>query len=49
MEMHLAKIKADILCELVAVSVVRSEFNAAEKVRFLPSVLPPEPEFSNRK
>lgn len=37
----MAKIKADILCELVAVSVVRSEFDAAEKVGLLPSV-PPE-------
>ena len=39
MQIHLAKIKADILCELVAVSVIRSEFDAAEKVGPLPSVL----------
>ncbi|KAF9651557.1 hypothetical protein BDM02DRAFT_3090718 [Thelephora ganbajun] len=31
LRIRLAKIKADILCELVAVSVVRSEFDAAEK------------------
>lgn len=40
MQIRLAKIKADILCELVAVSVVRSEFDAVEKVRPLFPVLP---------
>jgi len=49
MQTHLVKIKADILCELIAVFVIRSEFNAAEKVGLLPSVLPKNPEFSNRK
>jgi len=39
MRMRLAKIKADILCELVAVSVVRSEFDAAKKVGLLSHVL----------
>jgi len=39
MRMHLAKIKADLLCESVAVSVIRSEFDAAEKVGILPPVL----------
>lgn len=31
MRIHLARIKADILCELVAVSVIRSEFEEADK------------------
>ena len=43
MQIHLAKIKADILCELIAVSVIRSEFDAAVKVGFLPSVPPKKP------
>lgn len=30
----LARIKADILCELVAVAVIRSEFGVADKVWF---------------
>ena len=49
MQIHVVKIKADILCELIAVSVIRSEFNAAEMVGFLLSMLPQNPEFSNRK
>lgn len=40
MRTHLARIKADILCELVAVSVIRSEFEAADKVDLLSSILP---------
>lgn len=40
MQIRLAKIKADILCELVAVSIVRSEFDAVEKVRLSFPVLP---------
>ena len=49
MQIHLAKIKADILCELVAVSVVRSEFDTAEKVGLLLPVLPQTLQFFNRK
>jgi hypothetical protein len=40
MQTRLARIKADILSELVAVSVVRSEFDAAEKVSISFLVLP---------
>jgi len=40
MQIRLAKIKADILCELVAVSIVRSEFDAVEKARLSFPVLP---------
>jgi hypothetical protein len=43
MQTHLAQIKADILCELVAVSVVRSEFDVAEKVRALAIYAGPGP------
>ncbi|KAJ3557467.1 hypothetical protein NM688_g1462 [Phlebia brevispora] len=32
-EQRLARLKADLLCELVAVSIMRSEFDAAEEVR----------------
>lgn len=45
MRMRLERIKADILCELIGVSVVRSEFDVADKVgpphlrRFEPSHL----------
>jgi len=38
MQLRLAEIKADILCELVAVYVVRSEFDEAEKAGLLLSV-----------
>ena len=49
MQISLAKIKADILCELVAISVIRSEFDAVEKVRLLVPILPQTLQFSNRK
>ena len=39
MQIQLAKIKADILCELIAVSIIRSEFDEAEMVGLLPSML----------
>lgn len=32
MQIRLARIKGDILCELVAVSIIRSEFETADKV-----------------
>ena len=49
MRTRLAKIKADILCELVAVSVVRSEFDIAEKVGLFPPMLPQTLQLFNRK
>lgn len=49
MQTCLAKIKADILCELVAVSVVRSEFDTAEKVGHSLAVPPRPPQPPNRK